>query len=90
MNYKRYKKLKIKYKVQRDMREHYQELFTTSISELKSKNMQVEFLKNLINEIETLNNNNMSKNLIKGVIRNGLERHYLDIMIHNQLIANGN
>lgn len=86
----KYKKLKIKYEIQKEMRKHYQTLFSISVSELKNKNMQVHFLRNLINEIDVLNDNNINKNLIKGIIRNGLERHQLDIMVHNQLIANEN
>ena len=66
----------------RDMADHYEELFTTAVSELKFKNMKVDFLLSLIYEIEELTDDN----ILKKVIENGLERQALDTIIHNKLL----
>lgn len=70
------------YKLHKEMHEHYESLFNTSVKELKFYRLCVEQLYNVIDEIETLTNDN----LVKGLIKNGKERHNLDKLCHTRSI----
>ena len=79
--------LKRQYKANKELLKHYKELFEASINELQFSNLQIEFLKNTLNEVLNLNNQKVNPKLIKQVIDNAIERHYLDKLIHNNLIG---
>lgn len=58
------------------------ELLESAINELRFSNLQIEYLKSVINEIETITDDV----LIKSVIKNTKERHNLDKLIHANLL----
>ena len=60
------------------LKEHYKELFETSVKELQMSRLHVDFLLNLIEEIDSLNKDT----LIEKIIENGLERYELDKLCH--------
>lgn len=70
----------------KEMKEKYQSLFDTSVSELRFKNMKVDFLLNALNEVEVLCGKGVNQKIIKQVIKNAKERNDIDTIIHNHLI----
>ncbi len=66
----------------RELYEHYKELNAVGIGELKFKNMKVEFLLSILNEIHAMTDDA----LVKGVIDNAKERNHLDTLIHTRNI----
>lgn len=74
------------YKVHKELHEYYKELFESWMGELKFKNLKVEHLKNLLNEVEVLLDKGVSNNLIKQIIKNWKERDNIDTSIHNNLL----
>ena len=83
------KSYKTKFKKQRQITKEYKELFETAVNELRNKNMQVEFLLNSIDEVQTLVKKDVHNNIIDQVIENTKQRHFLDIIINNNLIGRG-
>lgn len=78
-NYKKeYKKYKRMYKVQSEMREHFESLFHAGTWELRFRLLQIEHLYNVLDEVETMTNDPLAK----AVIKNAKERHQLDKLIH--------
>jgi len=68
-----------------EMRDHYKELFETSVSELKFTNMQIEFLYNALDEIRAMTSDPLSRESADLSI----QRHLLDKLIHaRQLFPN--
>jgi hypothetical protein len=63
------------------MRDHYKELFQTSVKELRFANLCVDNLYNTLDEIEAFT----TDELVKMVIKNTKERHNLDKFIHAKL-----
>ena len=86
MNYKQLKqKLKdniAQKKANRELYEHYSELLAVGIGELKFKNMKVDYLLGVLDEIQTMTDDK----LVKVIIRNAKERNNLDTLIHSRLI----
>jgi len=70
----------------KEMHEHYKELYKTAIKELKFARTQIEFYKNIIDEIYELNKLNVKQSLINWVIDNAKIRWDLDINIHYNLL----
>ena len=68
------------------MREHFEELFNTSVWELKFANLQIEHLKASLHEIQVI----VKDPLIERVIENSLERSNLDKFIHTRLLFGKN
>jgi hypothetical protein len=83
-----YKNLKASYKAKNDLYKHYKDLFETSLIELKFEKLQADYLMNILDEVLELNNKKVNPKLIKQVIENAKERHYLDKLIHADLIFN--
>lgn len=81
-----YKQIKTKLKIQSEMRKHYQEMYNTCIGELKFEKLQAETYKNILDEVQTLLQKGVNNKLIKSVIENGVNRGYLDKLIHANLI----
>ena len=88
MNYKQLKqKLKnniAQKKANRALYEHYSELLAVSTGELRFKNMKVDYLLGVLDEIQSMTDDK----LVKGVIKNAIERDNLDTLIHSRLILN--
>lgn len=81
MNYKKlYKKEKNRNLYNKEMHEHYKELFETSVWELKFKNMQVDMLVNELEFIQESTNDKLFKNVIDIV----LARKINDDMFHSR------
>ena len=76
------KKCTAQKKANRDLYEHYKELFETSFKELKFANMQVQYLNSVLEEIESFTDDEM----VKAVIENSRNRHMLDKIIHAKKI----
>lgn len=76
------KKLKRKLFLAQEMREHYEELFKTTLWELKFSRLQIDHYKSMLDEVEVLNNKWVKHSLINKVIQNWKERAVLDISIH--------
>lgn len=68
----------------KELYEHYKELFHTSVWELHFANLQISQLLSIIDEIEILTNDN----IIKQVIKNWKERYNLDKLIHARNLFN--
>jgi len=81
-----YKKLKTQLKTQKEMREYYQELYYTRVNELHFEHLQTSSLVNLLNEVESLCDEQINHKLIKKVVENGKERRHIDMMIHADII----
>ena len=64
------------------MRDHYKELFETSVSELKFKNMEIDFLYTALDEIASMTNDNLTRM----VAENMKQRHQLDKLIHTRTL----
>lgn len=78
-NYKnQYKKYKRMHRVQKDMREHYESLLRTWVGELQFELLQVETLKNALEEITAMTNDPLAKKAAEMAI----ERHNVDKLIH--------
>lgn len=81
--FKKIKKLKQQKEANKELYSHYKELFEVSVSELKFYKMRIENLKNIIEEIETITDDNLTKKLCKI----GIERDNIDTIIHNKTIC---
>lgn len=66
------------------LRDHYKDLFDTSVDELKFTRMSIDGLIAVISEIEQLSEDT----LIDAVIENWLNRYRLDKLIHARLLFN--
>lgn len=78
-NYKnQYKKYKRMHRVQKEMREHYESLFKTGVGELRFELLQVDALKNALQEIIAMTNDPLAKKVAEMAI----ERHNVDKLIH--------
>ena len=55
-----------------------QDILASSINELRFALLQILHLKNVLQEIEAMTNDVLAK----GIIKNGLERHEMDRLIH--------
>lgn len=75
------------YQANRALKEDYQELFRTSVEELKFRNNQVENLNNVIYKIKELLDQNIAPKLIKKIIENKEEEYILDMSVHNAIIS---
>ena len=64
------------------LKEHYKELFETSVRELQMSRLHVDFLLNIIEEIDSLNRDT----LIEKIIENWLERYELDKLCHSRVL----
>lgn len=81
MNYKKlYKKERNSKLYHKDMTKHYKELFETSVSELKFKNMQVSMLVWELEFIQEATNDKLVKNVIDIV----LARKINDDLFHSR------
>lgn len=76
-----------KYLFSREMHAHYKELYETSVNELRFKSMNVQHLLSLFNECAVLLENKRPHTIISKVIENGIEKHNIDINIHNSQIC---
>lgn len=76
------KKLKNKILYEKEMKTHYEELFKTSVSELKFERLRIEHYKSILEEVEVLLNKWVKNNLISKVIELWKTRDVLDISIH--------
>jgi hypothetical protein len=68
----------------KDMKEHYEDLFNAGVRELRFKNICVEHLLTIIDEVYELTKDET----IKDLIENGKNRHNLDKIIHAKKIFN--
>ena len=82
-----YQKLKINYESKNSLYKHYKELYELAVSELHFYNLQVEFLKGVLDEVLKLNDKSIDHKIIKQVIKNAKERHFLDKLIHNDFLT---
>lgn len=82
MNYKTLRKELEKYKakafVNKQMKEHYSDLFDVAVSELKFERLNKDFLKSLLDEVEAL----ATDEILLAVIENWKNRAELDNIIH--------
>lgn len=76
-----------KYLFAKEMYQHYSELFTTAVNELKFKSMNVQHLLSILEEVLVLLSQNRPHLMIAKIIDNGVERYNMDINIHNASIA---
>jgi hypothetical protein len=81
-----YKKLRIQAKTKNELYLHYEELYEIAVSELKFANLKEDVLKQILDEVKSLLLQNQPNILIKKVIENGLERYYIDKLIHYNLV----
>lgn len=72
------KNYKSSYQATKEMKEHYQELFESSLGELRFEKLQVASLENIIDEIYVISDDE----LVKAVIENHRNRRALDKIIH--------
>jgi hypothetical protein len=80
------KNIKASLKFNKEMRVHYEDLFNTSVGELRHYRLKVDILKQCLDEIIVLCNGKIKHEVIKKVIDNLKERIILDDMIHNSLL----
>jgi predicted transcriptional regulator len=59
-----------------------QDILKSSVNELRFALLQILHLKQILQEVETMT----TDNLAKGVIKNGLERHEMDKLIHTRAL----
>jgi hypothetical protein len=81
-----YKTLKAQYKANKELLKHYKEMSSAGISELHFEKLQNDYLLSVLSKVEELANKNVNPELIKQVIENAKQRHYLDKLIHADLI----
>ena len=81
-----YKTLKKQYKANKELLEHYKEMYCTAVKELRFEKMQVDYLLGVLNEIEELASQKLNPKLIEQIVTNAKERQNLDKLIHNSLI----
>jgi len=60
------------------MKNKQQDLLNSSINELRFAMLQILHLKSTLQEIETMTDDT----LVKGIVKNALERHEMDKLIH--------
>jgi SOS response regulatory protein OraA/RecX len=66
----------------------YQQLNESGVRELQFEKLQNHFLVSVLSEVEELAKKKVNHNLIKQVIENAKQRHFIDKMIHADLIFN--
>lgn len=66
----------------KEMVKHYKELSETGISELRFKNLCVDYLLSVLDEIEKVTDDG----LVKAIVQNSRARHILDKNIHSMLL----
>ena len=66
---------KSSYEARKAISEHYEDLFKTSMKQIRFLNMQVDFLKNVLEEIKTIGEDT----LVERVIDNALNRSLIDV-----------
>ena len=69
---------------QSEMRKHYEELFNTSVGELKFSNISNEYLLSVLQEIQTLTES--EDPLIYKIVENAIERNNLDKLVHTRTL----
>jgi hypothetical protein len=69
------KDLQSAYEARKAISEHYEDLFKTSMKQIRFLNMQVAFLKNVLEEVQSLGDDT----LVERVIDNALGRSLIDI-----------
>lgn len=74
--------LKPKYETQKALREHYQSMSDAWLWELRFELLQVDYLLSVMNELEVMT----TDPLTKAVIKNTKERHHLDKLIHTRTL----
>lgn len=89
MKKKSFKYYKYRYKVHKELHEHYKSLFDVAAKELRFAKLQKDHLKCIINEIDELAKKKIKHNLINAVIKNWLEREMIDYSIHYDLECGG-
>lgn len=62
--------------------ENQDEILNSACSELQFANLQKDFFKSILDEVEVLLNKNVNNNLIKAIIENSRIRANLDIIIN--------
>ena len=91
MNYKQLKKrirhLKCSFGACKEMKEHYQDLFSCAVDELHFEKCQRANTEELLKKVEQLVKHDVYKHIILKVIKNGKEKIQLETDIHNNLIA---
>ena len=80
------KDLQSAYNAKKEMAEHYRDLFNTAIEQVRFLNLQVDYLKSLLNEVKTI----ADDNLVSKIIENGLERSNLDKLCQTRVIFGKN
>ncbi len=78
------KNFKRMYKVQTQMRKHYEELFTTSLQQSQFDALQKDHLLSILEEVVAILKNDDP--LICKIINNGLEKYQLDKLVHTRTI----
>ncbi len=63
-----------------------QKLYESSIRELQFEKLKNSCLYNILDEVEELSEKRVNQELIRQVIENAKQRHFLDQMIHAELI----
>ena len=66
-----------------DMYHKYVALFDSAVRELTTKNMMVEYLLDTLHEIKALDEDSIET----AIAKNAIDRHNLDMIIHNKLVA---
>jgi len=82
-----WKKLKNLLKKEKELKEHYSELFAVSVEELKFEKLRNKHLLSVIEEIRELARQGVHSNFIRLLVENAFERDAIDRNIHNHLIA---
>lgn len=75
-----------KYLFAKEMYQHYKELFEVAVNELKFKSMNVQHLLSVLEECVVLLGNKRPHMVIATVIENWIDRHNIDVNIHNSMI----
>lgn len=66
----------------KEMVKHYKELSETGISELRFKNLCVDYLLSVLDEIEKVTDDDLAK----AIVQNSRARHILDKNVHSMLL----
>ena len=81
-----YKNLKANYLANKELKKHYKDLYETAVNELHFEKMSVDYLIGVLEEVETVSKLKLNQALITKIVENAKERHYLDKLIHTDLI----
>lgn len=74
------KDLQAAYNAKKEMSEHYKELFSASVSEVRFLRLQVDLLVSALDELTVVT----ADGLVIDIIRNTLDRKDLDTRVHNR------